>query len=149
MKGDEILERVRRICLAFPEADEATLQDRPLFHVHRRRFAIFNTDHLVASDGSPVRPRARWAGSGCSVHFLTDPAERDALLADQRFSPSPHHGDRGWLAVGLTRTTDWAELAELLEAAYRTAAPRRLLEQLEELDAPASRGTTPSRRARH
>ncbi|MFI5047332.1 MAG: MmcQ/YjbR family DNA-binding protein [Acidimicrobiia bacterium] len=125
----QCLERLRRICLAFPEAEEGTLQDRVLFHVRRRRFAIFN--------GADSPPRARWATSGRSVHFLTDPTERDALGPDHRFTVSPHHGDRGWLAfrvapdTGAGDSTDWSELAELLEAAYRTAAPRSLVEQLE------------------
>src|SRR5215510_3454289 len=110
-----MLERLRAICLAFPEADESTLQDRPLFHVRRRRFAIFN--------GDDAPPRPRWAGAGCSLHFLTDPSERDALRADARLAASPHHGDRGWMAIRLGAEPDWAEIAELLESAYRTAAP--------------------------
>jgi predicted DNA-binding protein (MmcQ/YjbR family) len=139
---DEILERLRRICLSFPEAEESTLQDRPLFHVGRRRFAIFN--------GADAPPRPRWATAGCSLHLLTDPAERDALHADPRFTPSPHHGDRGWMAVrlppstpraaasgdlpsaphGAHGTVPWEEITELLESGYRTAASRRLVERL-------------------
>ena len=34
--------RIRRICSRFPDAEEDQLQDRVLFHVRRRRFAIFN-----------------------------------------------------------------------------------------------------------
>jgi hypothetical protein len=45
------LERVRAICLRFVGADEGELQNRPLFRVGRRRFAIFN------GAGSPPRPR--------------------------------------------------------------------------------------------
>jgi predicted DNA-binding protein (MmcQ/YjbR family) len=116
--------RLRAICLALPEAEEAELQDRPLFRVNRRRFAIYN------SDAAPPRPR--WAHSGRSIHFLADPAERDALAHDGRFVPSPHHGDRGWFALRLTRgSVDWDELAELLEAGYREAAPQRLVEVLD------------------
>jgi predicted DNA-binding protein (MmcQ/YjbR family) len=114
---DTALERVRRICLSFPGAEEAELQDRPLFHVRRKRFALFN--------GARSSPRRRWNGSGRSVHFLADREEVDALLHDGRFVPSPHHGDRGWLALRLDRAeTDWTELAELLEAAHRLVARR-------------------------
>ncbi len=116
---ERALARIRAVCLRFPEADEAELQGRPLFHVHRRRFALFN------GEGSP--PRRRWDGSGRSVHFVTDPAERDALRQDSRFRPSPHHGDRGWMALGLTTDdVDWDELAELLETGYLRVRPRRL-----------------------
>ena len=109
--------RIRRICAALPGAEEGELQDRPLFHVRRRRFAIFN--------GSSSPPRPRWVGSGRSVHFLSDPAEREALLHDDRFTASPHHGDRGWLAIHVSPDDDWSELAELLQAAYDQVAPRQ------------------------
>ena len=108
---DEILERVRRICLGFDGADEGELQGRPLFRVGRRRFAIFN--------GLDSPPRPRWASSGRSIHFLADPAEQDALRQDPRFVPSPHHGDRGWLALRIEGDLDWTELAELLQSAHR------------------------------
>lgn len=107
--------RVRAICLGFPQAAEGELQDRPLFRVDNRRFAIFN--------GTESPPRRRWLTSGRSVHFLTDPAERDAIRLDPRFAPSPHHGDRGWFAARLDDgPVHWDELAELLESAYRQVA---------------------------
>lgn len=114
---EQVLERLRRICSTFDDCEEGVLQDRPLFHVNRRRFAIFN--------GETSPPRPRWAAAGRSVHFLSDPAEHDALLQDGRFEPSPHHGDRGWLSVRLdSETVDWAELTELLDAAHRQVARR-------------------------
>jgi predicted DNA-binding protein (MmcQ/YjbR family) len=121
---DPLLDRIRAICLRFPDAEEAALQDRPLFRVASRRFAIYN------GDDSPPRPR--WQGAGPSLHVLTDPAERPALSQDPRFRPSPHHGDRGWLAFRLdTPMLDWQEVAELLESAYRQAAGRSRLARLD------------------
>ena len=114
----DALRRIRAICRRFPAVEEAVLQDRPLFRVGSRRFAIFN------GDASPPRPR--WQGAGRSLHLLTDPMEREALEQDPRFRRSPHHGDRGWLALRLdTDEVDWQEVAELLESAYRQAAGRR------------------------
>jgi predicted DNA-binding protein (MmcQ/YjbR family) len=115
---DEILGQIRVLCERFPGAEEGELQARPLFRVGRRRFAIFNG---AASDDRP-----RWATSGRSLHFLADPSEIDALRCDGRFSPSPHHGDRGWLALSLedASTVDWVEVAELLESAHQQVAPR-------------------------
>jgi predicted DNA-binding protein (MmcQ/YjbR family) len=115
---DRALARIRRICLGFPEVEEAELQERPLFRVRTRRFALFNGAR------SPQRPR--WSAFGRSLHFLSEPEERLALLADERFTPSPHHGDRGWIALDLEIQPDWAEVAELLEAGYRQAANRQL-----------------------
>jgi len=60
------------------------------------------------------------------LHFIADPDEVAALRQDGRFSSSPHHGDRGWLAIGVDdpMDADWVELAELLKASYRQVAPR-------------------------
>jgi YjbR len=114
---DIALERVRRICFSFPGAEEAELQDRPLFHVRRRRFALFN--------GAMSPARRRWSESGRSLHFLADPDELNALVEDGRFTRSPHHGDHGWLALRLDRPgIDWMELTELLESAHHQVAPR-------------------------
>jgi hypothetical protein len=120
---DAALDRIRSICRQFVGADEGELQDRPLFRVGRRRFAIFN------GRGSP--PRRRWNSSGPSLHFLADPDEVAALREDGRFTSSPHHGDRGWLALDLEDpgAVDWEEIAELLEAGYRQVAPRPILEK--------------------
>ena len=118
------LRRVRAICLAFAGVEEAELQDRPLFRVGRRRFALFN------GAGSP--PRARWSSAGRSLHFLSDPLDIDALGQDARFGPSPHHGHRGWMALHLDEPVDWDEVAELCQDAYRAVAPRRLVALLDE-----------------
>lgn len=110
----EALRRLRATCATLPGAEEGALQDRPLFHVRRRRFAIFN--------GSTSPPRRRWAGWGRSLHVLADPDELPALLADPRFSPSPHHGSSGWLGLPLDDRVGWAEVAELLAAGHARAA---------------------------
>src|SRR5947207_13248256 len=90
---DRELSRIRKICGRFPDMEEVVLQDRPLFRVHTRRFAIFN------GTLSPRRPR--WQEFGRSLHFVTDPQERESLRQDRRFTMSPHHGDRWWMAVSL------------------------------------------------
>lgn len=116
---EETLGRVRAFCRGLPGADEGQLQRRPLFRVGRRRFAIFN--------GASYDSRPRWAASGRSLHFLADPCEIAGLQHDDRFSPSPHHGDRGWLALEMPHAEiiDWDEVGELLESAYLQVAPRR------------------------
>jgi predicted DNA-binding protein (MmcQ/YjbR family) len=117
---DRDLSRIRRICLRFPQVEEAELQSRPLFRVRSKRFALFN--------GTLSPPRPRWHGFGRSLHFVTEPNERQALSEDPRFTVSPHHGDRGWMALDLeSDATDWVEVAELLDAAYRTVASRKLI----------------------
>jgi hypothetical protein len=44
----------------------------------------------------------------------------------------PYVGARGWLGVYLdVGEVDWGEVADLVEDAYRTVAPGRLLAQLD------------------
>jgi predicted DNA-binding protein (MmcQ/YjbR family) len=113
-----LLERIRGICATLDGTAESLLQGRPLFRVGRRRFAIFN------GASSPSRPR--WDAAGRSIHLLSDPSEREALLQDPRFTRSPHHGDRGWLAIRVDPdNVDWTELAELLHAAHEQVASHR------------------------
>ena len=120
------LEKIRMICRHFPEAEEGSLQDRPLFHVRRRRFAILN------EETAPYRKR--WEGYGHSLHFMTDPAKRAKLARDQRFRTSPHHGFRGWMALDLAAGSDWTEIARLLAAAYRTVAGKELVAEMDRME---------------
>lgn len=118
------LVRIRVVCARFPEAEEGVIQDRPLFHVRRRRFAILN---------SPDAPyRKRWKDFGRSLHFMTDPIRRSVLQGDSRFRVSPHHGFRGWMSLDLSSEGfDWSEIDELLESAYRAVAGRELICELD------------------
>ena len=126
------LARLRGICRRFPEAQEGRLQDRPMFHVRRRRFAIFNGDE------SPFRPR--WKAFGRSIHFMTDSTQRTQLEADNRFIASPHHGFRGWMALDLRADdVDWSEVDELLESAYRQVATKELRAELDQYPGLSSR----------
>jgi predicted DNA-binding protein (MmcQ/YjbR family) len=113
------LELIRRICRAFPGADEAELQGRPLSGLvdgaSRSSTAL---RHLLGPGGK---------GAGRSLHFLADPTEREALRQDGRFVASPHHGHRGWFGIRMEGDLDWKELTELLDSAYQQVAPRRVV----------------------
>ena len=107
-----MLDRIRAACLALPEVEEIELWGGPLWRVRRRRFAVHNA--------APTH----------SLHVLTDPDERAALRSDPRFSVSPHHGERGWMALDLDADVEWSEIAELLDTAYRCVAGRELLARM-------------------
>ena len=40
-------------------------------------------------------------------------------------------GPYGWIGLDLDETTDWTEVAELLDASYRLTAPKKLIAELD------------------
>ena len=107
-----LIERVRTLCLALPEARELETWDHPTFRVGSGRGQIFCT---AAPDGS-------------SVTLKADPLERVALLSQgQRFFVPAYVGDKGWIGVRSDHPeTDWDEVAELIATSYVLVAPKRL-----------------------
>ena len=113
---DAALERLRTVCLAFPEAVEVLAWGRPTFRAGKKIF--------ITAGASMDRPH--------SIVFKPDPEERRALVEDPRFFIPPYFGPAGWLAIDFdSPLTDWVELAELVETSYRQVALKRQLAQLE------------------
>lgn len=111
-----LVERVRAICLALPEAAEVPAWGRPTFRAGERG-KIFV--HVAASMDRPF-----------SIVFKTDPEEHRALEQDPRFF-GPRYYDRSrWLAVDLENADD-QELAELIETSYRQVALKRQIAVLD------------------
>ncbi|RKT80149.1 YjbR protein [Terracoccus luteus] len=129
---DPYLERLRRLCLALPEAAEKVAHGRPTFH----------TVKVFAYYGGSVKGDHGSDRYGCSVLFVPDPDERPALLDDERVFEPAYLGPSGWLGLdfrpaGSVEAVDWAEVGELLDASYRLTAPKRLVAAL---DARGDRG---------
>jgi predicted DNA-binding protein (MmcQ/YjbR family) len=111
-----LIERVRALCLALPEAFELETWDHPTFRVGSGRGKIFC---IAADDGS-------------SISLKADPEEREALLAQgEPFYVPPYVGAKGWVGIQLDDPRiDWDEIAELIATGYCLVAPRRLAEQV-------------------
>ena len=59
---------------------------------------------------------------------------RPALEGDDRFWVPAYLGPSGWLGLDLQPSTDFDEVAELLEESFRATAPSRLVMKLQEAD---------------
>ena len=61
------------------------------------------------------------------------PGAQEALLGslDQSFFKPPYVGDRGWIGMYLDGDANWGQVAAIVEDAYRTAAPKKLLPVLD------------------
>jgi hypothetical protein len=117
---DDVLERLRGICLALPETSERPSHGAPSFFVRGKTcFLMLLDDHH---------------GDGRFAIWCAAPAGDQALLVDadpEKFFVPPYVGHRGWLGVRLDRGLDWDELAGIVEDAYCTVAPKKLVEELE------------------
>ena len=50
----------------------------------------------------------------------------------ERYYRPPYVGAHGWLGVRLDVKVDWSEIAQIVEDAFRTVAPKTLVQQLGE-----------------
>jgi hypothetical protein len=111
------LARLRKICLALPEASERLSHGAPTFFVRdKRAFLMVLTDHH--GDGR----FAIWCAAGEGVQGMLVEAD------PEKFFVPPYVGHRGWLGVRLDVGPDWNELAGIAEDAYAEVAPAKLVE---------------------
>ena len=114
---EDALNRLRAICLIFPEASEQGGVGNPTFKVRDKIFAM---RHLF--DGR------------MSVWFKAPPGAQGALVhtSPQVFFVPPYVGHHGWVGAWLDAALDWEQVADLIEESYRMTAPKRLLAQLDQ-----------------
>jgi len=118
-KTPDPLEKLRKLCLALPEVTERLSHGEPTWFIQgKKTFANYANHHhddrlafwCAAPDGAQ------------EVLVAQDP---------ERFFRPPYVGHRGWLGVYLDVPVDWGEITDLVAAAWRTVAPKRLLAGLE------------------
>lgn len=108
-------DRLRRLCLALPEATEQVMKRGPTYRI---------CDKIFAMDRS-------WNG-GLSV-WCKVPQGSQALLIDSdpaRFFVPPYVGPKGWVGLRLDRATDWQQVSGLMRGSYRLIAPRRFADRV-------------------
>jgi hypothetical protein len=122
--GARVIERVRRICLALPEAGEKLSHGEPTWFAGTGKvFAMIDDHHHGAPHLSLWLPAPEGAQE---VLVGSDPG---------RYFRPPYVGHRGWIGVVLDTGPDWRVVAELVEEAYRHVASRRLVSRLDASEA--------------
>ena len=106
-------ERLRKICLSFPEAEEKVFggHTTPTYRVRDKIF--------VMQSGDDARP-AFW----CKA----PPGAQRVLVGSEpgRFFAPPYVGPKGWIGVYVDAALDWDLAADLIADSYRMTAPKRL-----------------------
>lgn len=122
--ADPILDRLRQIASALPEATEKVAHGRPTFRCGKM-FAMYGgSEKKVGGKATAIRHEN-------AVLFIPDPSEREALLQDSRFFVPAYVGPFGWLGIDLSPDCDWTEIAELMDSSFRQIAPKRAIAVLD------------------
>ena len=112
-KEQKLLERVRKLCLALPEATERLGHGQPCFYVRdKHTFAMCTDNHH--GDGR------------IAVWCAAPEGAQDVLLkADpEQFFYPPYVGVRGWIGMRLDIRPDWIRIAAVIDDAYYTVADK-------------------------
>ena len=127
------LARLRKVCLALPEAHEVEAWGEPTFRVKGKLFAMHasaDTHHGDGREGVWIK----------SAHVTQDMLVR----ADpKRYFVPPYVGKSGWVGAFIDRGVDWEIVADLLRDAYRLTAPKKLVAQLD--SPPPAKSTAPAK----
>ena len=113
--------RLRKLCLALPQAHEVLAWGEPTFRVLKgKMFAMYAS----ADNHHGAGRHAAW--------ILAQPGNQALMVkaAPGRFFVPPYVGAGGWVGVWLDSNVDWNEVADLLRDGWRLAAPKRLLKEL-------------------
>jgi predicted DNA-binding protein (MmcQ/YjbR family) len=127
---DAIIERLRSLCMAFPDANERISHGEPTWFAGKGKvFAMLDNRHHGAAHLSvwlPQRPGVQ--------QELTD--EDPA-----RFFRPPYVGPSGWVGVVLDTKPSWTRVAALVRESFLFVAGKRLRERflLEEAQGPRPR----------
>lgn len=117
----EALDAVRAAALRLPEASERLSHGAPTFFVRgKTSYVMFHDDHH---------------GDGRVAIWCAAPPGVQSLMVDEdpvRFFVPAYVGHRGWLGVRLDVDADRDELDQIIEDAYRTVAPKRLVAALDD-----------------
>ena len=137
------LPRLRKLCLALPEAHEVEAWGEPTFRVKNKLFAMFADANNHHGGGRP--------GVWCKAAPGNQALMID--LAPKRFFKPPYVGPSGWIGIWLDGKVDWPEVGELVRDSYLLVAPKKLGLRLREEEPkkrkePKQRKEVPKKRKR-
>jgi len=106
------LERIRKLCLALPNAEE----------VH----PFSAQDSFWRTNGNWFASHGEWKGDWL-LSVRVEPGLKDVFLDDPRFLKTPYLGRNNWVSLKLDPKPDWREIKALLGSSHEIAAamPKR------------------------
>jgi predicted DNA-binding protein (MmcQ/YjbR family) len=113
-KRDELLSRLRNICLRLPECKEKVAWGNPTFVAGKKQFAVLDRYH------------GRWC-----IAFVARPQRQRELIQRAGFFPAPYAAKYGWVCRDAEGRVGWKELEKLIVESYRAVALKRMLSALD------------------
>jgi predicted DNA-binding protein (MmcQ/YjbR family) len=114
-KDAALAERLRKICLALPEANEKLSHGEPTWFAGKGKvFAMLDNHHHGSPHLSVWLPQPR----GAQEQLMKSDAER--------FFKPPYVGPKGWVGVVLDTSPDWKQVATLVRESYAFVATAKL-----------------------
>jgi predicted DNA-binding protein (MmcQ/YjbR family) len=113
-----VLDHVRNICLALPEAVE---------HIDgfgHNTFKINGKSFVISGESE----------KGFSLSFKSDRETQELLLQKEKYFKTPYIGRHGWVSIQNPDREDWDELTSLIQEGYLRAAPKRMVKKWNELN---------------
>jgi hypothetical protein len=118
---DDLLARLREICLALPEVTERPSHGAPTWYVRGKSTFATLWEHGHHQHDFPHL----WCAAPPGVQAELVESE------PERFFRPPYVGGRGWIALRLDGANDWDEIGRICEEAYRAVAPPKLVAELD------------------
>lgn len=123
------LDRLRALCLAYPETSETSSWGHPNFKAGTKVFVAFEQ----------VNGRA-------SIAFRLPPQQIDRLVSRKQFFVTPY-GRGQWVSLWADGALDWKAVADLVDRSYRVVAIKRMIAAID--GARKVKSATQSRPRRH
>jgi predicted DNA-binding protein (MmcQ/YjbR family) len=111
----QALQKLRTLCLEFPETSETSSWGHPNFRAGKRTFATFEV-----------------VGRRPSIAFRMDPAGIEELLGRKQFFATPY-GRGQWVSIWADTRLDWDFMVDLIRNSYRLVASKRMIAALEKM----------------
>ncbi|MBX9957507.1 MmcQ/YjbR family DNA-binding protein [Peribacillus simplex] len=115
---EAMLDNVRNICLALPEAVE---------HIDgfgHNTFKINGKSFVISGESE----------KGFSLSFKSERETQELLIQKEKYFKTPYIGRHGWVSIQNPDREDWDELTYLIQEGYLRAAPKRMVKKWNELN---------------
>jgi hypothetical protein len=114
-----LVERLRKLCMALPEANEKTSHGEPTWFAGKGKvFAMLDNHHHGSAHLAVWLPQS--PGAQASL-IEADP---------RRFFCPPYVGPSGWVGVVLDTKPDWKMVASMVRDSFVHVATKKLIAQL-------------------